>query len=167
MRPRSLLEVSTRSVRDPGSFADACDEFADAFYLEHGNKVVQQAMLDVPPSPTGEAFRDAWIGAMGEHLAQRWGLKVPAWTRDKAHDGLASPVYVPDSPVLRGYLLVASPPPFRARLIFTGSEPLQRARFPAGEPERKVALPWPARTLGPRRLAEATPAFDRFPKRTA
>ena len=40
-------------------------------------------------------------------------------------------------------VIVESPPAFRSRLIFTGAEPLARARFPAGVPRAKVALPWP------------------------
>lgn len=154
MRPRSLKEVAARASADTGSFADACDEFLDAFYLRHGDGEVQQGMLADPPIATGDAFRDAWIGAMGEHLAQRWGLPMPSWVRRKDHDRLSAPVFVPESKALRGYLLVASPPAFRARLIFTGSEPLQRARFPMGEPVRKVALTWPGRpsTPGPAEL---------------
>ena len=148
MRPRSLREVAARSQADADLFADACHEFLDAFYLAHGDRQAQQSMLAEVPASAGDAFRDAWIGAMGEHLAQRWGLETPAWARRKQHDGLTKPVFVPESKALRGYQLVASPAAFRARMIFTGSEPLQRARFPRGVPERKVALHWPRRTGG-------------------
>lgn len=148
MRPRSLGEVAARAAEDPGSFADACHEFLDVFYLSHGDKVAQARMLAEPPIATGDAFQDAWIGAVGEHLAQRWSLPMPAWPRRKQHDGLAAPVFVPPSKALRGYQLVTSPPAFRARLIFTGSEPLQRARFPRSEPERTVALAWPSKPKG-------------------
>jgi len=143
VRPGSLREVAARSVADPGAFVDSCHEFLDAFYLAHGDKAAQAAMIHEAPEPTGRAFDDAWLGAMGEHLAQRWDLDPPAWTRDGAYDRLREPVFVPESKALRGYLLVASPSPFRSRLIFTGSEPLQRARFPRGEGEVRIALPWP------------------------
>lgn len=37
---------------------------------------------------------------------------------------------MPDEKPLRGYLICVSPVSFRARLIFTKPDPLQRARFP-------------------------------------
>ena len=37
---------------------------------------------------------------------------------------------MPPDRALRGYLICVSPVAFRARLIFTGPDPLQRARFP-------------------------------------
>ena len=72
---------------------------------------------------------DAFIGGVGEHLARRWQLPIPAWVRDEARY-LERPMFVPDEAPLRAYLLAASPVAFRTRLIFTGPDPLQRARFP-------------------------------------
>lgn len=148
MRPRSLREVAFRAVKDPDDFVDACHEFQDAFYLKHGDGASQAAMLRDAPDLTGDAFQDAWLGALGEHLAQRWGLPVPPWTTRPGFNPLGAPVFVPDSKALRGYLLVASPPAFRSRLIFTGSEPLQRARFPRGANEVGVVLKWPSKAGG-------------------
>jgi hypothetical protein len=53
----------------------ALDEFVDEFYLDHPDKMAQQRRLDNPPSVANHLI-DAWIGAAGEHLAQRWGLRV-------------------------------------------------------------------------------------------
>jgi hypothetical protein len=39
-------------------------------------------------------------------------------------------MFVPDEKPLRPYLILVSPVAFRTRLIFTGPDPLQRARFP-------------------------------------
>jgi hypothetical protein len=75
---------------------------------------------------------DAWIGATGEHLAQRWGLRVPAWCHRPEHYALKDPAFFPPSQALRGVLIVESPPAFRSRLLFTRVEPLDRARFPQG-----------------------------------
>ena len=71
----------------------------------------------------------AYIGAVGEHLARRWGLDIPAWADDPRrfldephfpdYMELAKPVFLRDSPIA-----------FRRRLIFTEAEPLRRARFP-------------------------------------
>jgi hypothetical protein len=64
------------------------------------------------------------------HLAGRWGLAIPAWVNDARrflnephlpeYMELAKPVYLRDSPIA-----------FRRHLIFTGDEPLRRARFPS------------------------------------
>ena len=81
--------------------------------------------------------------AAGEHLAQRWRLRVPAWTQRPEHFALERPVFHPESRALRGVLIVESPPAFRSRLIFTRAEPLDRARFPAGVARAQLALEWP------------------------
>ncbi|MFK5596154.1 hypothetical protein ACFZ8E_03990 [Methylobacterium sp. HMF5984] len=155
MRPQSLREVIDRASPDDAAFADACHDFLDAFYLRHGDREAPEVMLRAPLELTGDAFQDACIGAMGEHLARRWNLPVPEWTGGRSRNRLGPPVFVPESKALRGYLLSASPPArqpasppaFRARLVFTGSDPLQRARFPRDGDESKVALAWPARVF--------------------
>ncbi len=141
-RPASLAEAAGIALQDSGSFHLAMDEFLDTFYLDHPDTAAQAARLAEPPPLTGDAFRDAWIGAVGEHLALRWGFEAPEWTRRTAHAGLDGPRFVPDSKALRGMLVVGSPPAFRARMIFTVPEPLQRARFP--REARRVGLPLPA-----------------------
>ena len=98
---------------------------------------------DPVPEPVGDPRIDAWIGAAGEHLAQRWGLRVPTWTQRAEHFALRKPVFHPDSRALRGVLIVESPPAFRSRLLFTRVEPLDRARFPAGVARARTALQWP------------------------
>ena len=129
-RPASLAEVSGIVTGGSKPFAHAIDEFVDAFYLDHPDKRRQQRRLAEAPAMVGDDFIDAWIGAVGEHLARRWDLDVPAWTQRPIHYRLAHPRFVPDSQALRSTLLAMSPPAFRSRLIFTIAEPLQRARFP-------------------------------------
>ena len=126
MRPTSLREAVERTIEGYG-FMDAISEFLDEFYLS--GPLERQRMIGEEPGLTGVAFRDAYVGAVGEHLARRWGLDIPAWTEDHrrfldtAHFPefmeLAKPVFLRDSPIA-----------FRRRLIFTEAEPLRRARFP-------------------------------------
>ncbi|MEA2990820.1 MAG: hypothetical protein QOG83_3531 [Alphaproteobacteria bacterium] len=142
-RPQSLAEVAEIARKTPADFAVALDEFVDEFYLDHPNKAAQQRRLDPVPGTLGDPLLDAWIGAAGEHLAQRWRLRVPPWTQREAHFALEHPVFVPDSRALRGILLVESPPAFRSRLLFTRAEPLARARFPADAVRAHTALEWP------------------------
>jgi hypothetical protein len=127
----------------------ALNEFMDEFYLDHPDKTAQQRRLDPVPEVVGDSLIDAWIGAAGEHLAQRWGLRPAAWTRRPEHFALEKPVFMPDSRALRGVLIVESPPAFRSRLLFTRVEPLDRARFPAGVPRACVALEWPKPDITP------------------
>jgi hypothetical protein len=142
-RPQTLSEVAEIVRAHPSDFAMALDEFVDEFYLDHPDKAAQQRRLDPVPDSVGDARMDAWIGAVGEHLAQRWGLRVPPWARRPVHFALETPVFMPDSPALRGVLIVESPPAFRSRLLFVRAEPLARARFPAGVPRAQTALEWP------------------------
>jgi hypothetical protein len=129
-RPQDLREVVAATIAGTKPFGIAIDDFVDAFYLDHPDKTRQQRRLNEPPAIVGDPFIDAWIGAVGEHLARRWNLDVPAWTRRPEHYRLSRPAFVPDSMALRGTLIVESPPAFRSRMIFTFVEPLQRARFP-------------------------------------
>jgi hypothetical protein len=129
-RPQTLGEVVSTVAVGAKPFGAAMDEFVDAFYLDHSDKVSQQRRLNEAPAVTGDAFMDAWIGAVGEHLARRWNLDVPSWTRQSERYRLSSPRFIPDSKALRRTLLVESPAAFRSRMIFTFVEPLQRARFP-------------------------------------
>ena len=142
-RPQTLAEVARIVRANPSDYAMPIDEFCDEFYLDHPDKAAQQRRLDPVPEPVGEALPDAWIGAVGEHLALRWGLRTPAWTHRAVHFALEDPHFLPDAKSMRAIVIVESPPAFRSRLIFTGAEPLARARFPAGVPRAKVALPWP------------------------
>jgi hypothetical protein len=138
-RPQSISEVSLAVTAGTKSFGYAMDEFLDTFYLDHPDKLRQQRRIDDPPGIVGDPFVDSWIGAVGEHLARRWGLAVPAWTRRPAHYALSLPRFVPDSKALRRTLIVESPPAFRSRLLFTFVEPLQRARFP--REVKRIELP--------------------------
>src|ERR1700730_5600705 len=144
-RPQNLAEVARISRDNVADFAMALDEFVDEFYVDHPDKAAQQRRLDPIPEPVGNALADAWIGAVGEHLAQRWGLCVPPWTQRTFHFGLKEPHFMPPSRALRGVVIVESPPAFRSRLIFTRAEPLARARFPTDVARARVSLEWPPR----------------------
>jgi hypothetical protein len=151
-RPQTLAEVAQIAHANGFDYAMALDEFCDEFYLDHPDKAAQQRRIDPVPEPVGDPLADAWVGATGEHLALRWGLRVPAWTGRAVHFALDAPHFLPASKALRGVVIVESPPAFRSRLIFTRAEPLARARFPRDVPPATVPLAWPppeeAETLG-------------------
>ena len=104
-RPQSLGEVSSVVIAGTKPFGYAIDEFLDSFYLDHPDKLRQQRRIDDAPAIVGDAFVDSWIGAVGEHLARRWDLSVPACTRRPAHCTLSLPRFVPDSRASRRTLL--------------------------------------------------------------
>jgi len=126
MRPTSLKEAVDRIIGGE-SWVDAISEFLDEFYPS--GTLERQRMIGEEPGFTGVAFQDAYVGAVGEHLARRWRLDIPAWADDPRrfleephfpeYMELAKPVFLRDSPIA-----------FRRRLIFTEAEPLRRARFP-------------------------------------
>ena len=69
------------------------------------------------PPPTGlTSYIQNYVAAMVEYACVRRNVPVPEWTRRIA--ALAEPVFGSQLQSLRLYLLVNSPPPFRARNIF-------------------------------------------------
>jgi hypothetical protein len=138
IKPKSLAEVIDLVRENPDWFNFAMYQFKEVFYLEK-NPDTQQAMLDPAPVPLGIAKNDAWIGATGEHLSQRWGLKVPAWTQEAAFMGGSVPDFWSTEPTARDIEIVETPPAFRRRLLFSSAEPLMDAKFPN---HRKVRMPY-------------------------
>jgi hypothetical protein len=139
-KPKSLAEIAALAREDGDCFGLASAEFGEVFYLEK-DKAARQAMLDPVPTPTGDPRNDAWLGAIGEHLAQRWELQVPPWAQDAAFMGGQKPSFWPDEALARDIQIVETPPAFRRRLLFTYAEPLMNAKFPH---DRKVRMPfWP------------------------
>jgi hypothetical protein len=137
-KPKSLAEIADVAREDGDLFPLASFAFREVFYLAT-DRDAQQAMLDPVPDPTGNARDDAWLGATGEHLAQRWGLEFPSWTQDPAFMGEAAPSFWPFDPRVRDIQLIETPPAFRRRLLFSRAEPLLNAKFPNA---KKVRMPF-------------------------
>jgi len=126
MRPTSLKEAVDRIVAGQ-NWVDAVSEFLDEYYMSGPTE--RQRMIGEEPRSTGVAFQDAYIGAVGEHLARRWGLEIPAWA-DYPDRFLNEPSFPEYMELAKPVFLRDSPIAFRRRLIFTEAEPLRRARFP-------------------------------------
>ncbi len=142
--PATLADVVQRYLAEgageEGAFAVALDEFLDAFYAEE-SPARRQTMIDDEPRPIGVERLDAYIGAVGEHLARRWGLGIPSWSSQPWRE-VAEPWFVGMMGTgLSGLLLVESPIAFRRRRIFTEAEPLRRARMPGRKDEPRPGHP--------------------------
>ena len=128
MRPETIADIVQRSRDDP-DWDFHLREFLDGFYKADGNLACQSAMITGDPGLTNDEKADAFLGGVAEHLARRWRLPIPGWVRQDCRY-LTRPMFVPDDRPLKPFLMIASPVAFRTRLIFTGPDPLQRARFP-------------------------------------
>lgn len=128
-RPDTLIEVAAANLASSGAYTIAIAGFLDNFYTRPERR---QAMIDPEPPMTGKPETDAYLAAMAEHLARRWGLSIPAWTFDPART-LHSPVFASTIEALKPLLLAQSPLAFRKRMIFVEHEPLSRARMPRSD----------------------------------
>ncbi len=130
-RPHTLAEVVRREQQGENREM-ALAEFLDTFYLalQRQGHAAAQACLDEPPASHPDAVFHAYLGAVGEHLALRWGLTVPRWTLDPSRF-LRRPFFTAKGMEgLKAMCIAESPTAFRRRLIFTEAEPLRRARLP-------------------------------------
>jgi hypothetical protein len=124
-RPDTLAEAARR-ISAGAAFGPALSEFLDEFYQ---NPERRAAMIAEEPARLADVRAQAMLGAVGEHLARRWNLAVPAWTNDPSRF-LHEPYFTTPIENLKAMLLAQSPLAFRRRLIFTEAEPLRRARMP-------------------------------------
>lgn len=130
-RPHTLADVARRVADDEDTFDRALSEFLDTFYvwLRDGECAAAQSAIADEPMTLASHIDHAVLGAVGEHLARRWGLKVPPWTGHPSRF-LKRPHFTTPLENFRALCLAESPTAFRRRLIFTEAEPLRRARFP-------------------------------------
>ena len=128
-RPRTLAEVAhRRKAGDDLSLLRR--EFLDEFYAGVRTGVAA-ACIAAEPERLFDPQEHALLGAVGEHLARRWHLAIPAWT-DHPSRFLRRPYFTTPIEALKALLIAESPIAFRRRLIFTEAEPLRRARMPTG-----------------------------------
>src|SRR5215470_18347854 len=130
-RPHTLAEVARR--RKAGDdLSLLLREFLDEFYAGVRTGVAA-ACIAAEPERLSDPQENALLGAIGEHLARRWHLAIPAWTDDPARF-LRRPYFTTPLEGLKALLIAESPIAFRRRLIFTEAEPLRRARMPTDPP---------------------------------
>ncbi len=122
-RPLTLCEIAARDRQD-GSFDIAVREFLDAFYTA-APQTRDAFLRDEPPrlSP----IKDAYLAAVAEHLALRFGLPTPEWSEAPTRF-LSEPFFAGGMEGLKALLLIESPLAFRRRMIFVSHDALSRPR---------------------------------------
>jgi hypothetical protein len=128
IRPGTLAQV-LRLVKSENQELRFCMAgFLDDFYTDTSTDG-RRSRLAEDPGISGTPRLDALLGAVGEHLCQRWNLgSPPAWT-DQPERFLSRPWFMgPER--MKGFNLAESPSAYRRRMIFTEAEPLRRARMP-------------------------------------
>ncbi len=127
IRPGTLAEV-LQLVREGEALRLCLVGFLDEFYTT-GSDADRRRRLEDDPGLTGDAKTDALLGAVAEHLCQRWSLgRAPHWV-DQPERFLDRPWFM-GAERMKGFLLAESPSAFRRRFIFTELEPLRRASMP-------------------------------------
>ena len=122
-RPTSLEDVAARALSGE-AFDPLLREFLDLFY--GGSADGMASAIACAPARIG-AIHDAYLAAVAEHLALRFGLAVPLWV-DEPHRFLSKPFFAGGLEDLKAILLVESPLAFRRRQIFVSANALSRPR---------------------------------------
>ncbi len=139
-RPDTLAEFSRWLKDGSTTMRLGSAGFLDNFYM--AGHAERQLMIDDTPVATENGHDDVVLGAMGEHLARRWGLRIPAWTNE-AHRFGTTPWFGTRLRDLHPLLMAQSPLAFRRRMLFVDREPLSRARMPLDEAATSGASPRP------------------------
>ncbi len=121
LRPRTLLEVSRRAKAGTQTFDPALREFLDEFYACSEER--QAAMADEPVLL--DDVKDAYLAAVAEHLAMRFGLSAPGWAETHGRP-LRRAFFAGGLESLKAALTVESPAAFRRRLLFVSKNALDR-----------------------------------------
>ena len=129
-RPATLEEVAVRTLGGE-PFDPLLRELLDSFYGSNSDTMAR-AIGGAPARI--DPVHDAYLAAVAEHLALRFGLPVPQWV-EEPHRFLAKPFFAGGLETLKAILLVESPLAFRRRQIFVSANALSRAR------ERATLLP--------------------------
>src|SRR5580658_6301870 len=84
VRPGTLAQA-LRLILDEGEPLRTClVGFLDEFYFDR-DPASRRARVEEAPKVIGDERKDAYIGAVGEHLCHRWNLGAPpTWTNDPA-----------------------------------------------------------------------------------
>jgi hypothetical protein len=130
-RPAALELVAVRTLGGE-PFDPLLREFLDEFYV--GNSDMKARAIVGAPTRI-DPIHDAYLAAVAEHLALRFGLSVPQWVEEPSRF-LTKPFFAGGLENLKAILLVESPLAFRRRQIFVSANALSRPRERAASAPR-------------------------------
>ena len=130
IRPRTLHEVSRRTLANDQKFDPALREFLDSFYSW---PEARPGAIERRPLPIDD-LRDAYLAATAEHLALSYGLDVPTWSETHGNK-LKRPFFAGGLESLKALLFVQSPTAFRRRMLFVSKDALSRPRQAVAGPD--------------------------------
>jgi len=113
-----------RRVRDGESFHYAIREFLDEFAVR-GDDDARMESIAERPEPMRDRRHDAYLGALGEHLAAAHGLDRPPWSVEPERF-LERFWFVSDVPGFRAVSIAQAPAAFRRRGVFVPERSLHR-----------------------------------------
>jgi hypothetical protein len=99
-------------------------EFLDTFY--GGDPGTRASAIAGAPHEIGP-IHDAYLAAVAEHLALKYGLPIPPWV-EQPQRFLDKPFFAGGLESLKAILLAESPLAFRRRQIFVSANALSRPR---------------------------------------
>lgn len=120
---QSLAGVARRVIAGE-SFDLAVRELLDELVVLGRADQRERALAEEPPL-IGDGPRDAYLAALGEHFALRFGIERPAWTLAPERF-LERFWFKSDVPGFRATAIAQSPAAFRRRGIFIAAGALQR-----------------------------------------
>jgi hypothetical protein len=120
---QTLAAVAGR-VRAGEDFRHVVREFLDEFALRGDDRSRADAIAERPES-TGDPRHDAYLGALGEHLATVHGLSRPAWSVEPERF-LDRFWFVSEVPGFRAVAIAQAPAAFRRRGVFVPERSLHR-----------------------------------------
>lgn len=123
-RPSSLAEVAQRAECEGGDFSYLLNDFLDHMNVSPSPECLGEEPVWLVNTPNAER-RNAWLGAVAEHLSLRHGWTMPRWAGSPRR-ALKRPWFVSGMKGLMAMELAQSPAAFRRRLIFA-VDPLSRA----------------------------------------
>lgn len=121
---RQTLAGLAQRTRAGEDFHHAVREFLDEFALRGDDRSRAEA-IEQRPEATGESRQDAFLGALGEHLAAVHHLTRPAWSIEPGRF-LDRFWFLSDVAGFRAISIAQSPAAFRRRGIFIPERSLHR-----------------------------------------
>ncbi|MEO6120872.1 MAG: hypothetical protein ABIW46_02490 [Acidimicrobiales bacterium] len=120
---QTLAGVASRSVAGE-PFLACVRELLDEVALLVSEEQYTRVVTERPP-PTGDRRRDAYLGALAEHLAGHHGVERPVWAcePDRFLDRFW---FVSEVSGFRALAIAESPAAFRRRGIFISAASLRR-----------------------------------------